>query len=89
MSIATGPVTSRLGLTCGRTRPLDAMRIVILAALGLALAGCQGSRDPFCLAHNAADLTPAPGAYAAMKPSERRAAEDRLNATAQRCGWEP
>jgi septum formation inhibitor MinC len=66
------------------------MRIVILAGLvGLALAGCQGNRDPFCLAHNAADLTPAAGVYAAMKPSERRAAEDRLNATAQRCGWEP
>jgi hypothetical protein len=62
---------------------------ILLGAVALALAGCQSNRDPFCLAHNAADLTPAREAYVAMSPAERRAAEDRLNMQARRCGWEP
>jgi hypothetical protein len=63
-------------------------RLAVVAGL-LGLAGCQGHGDPYCRMHNAADLAPGRAAYAAMSQAERRASEDRLNAYAQRCGWEP
>ena len=62
----------------------------ILAMTALALVGCRSSStDPFCRAHNAADITPTRQAYGAMTPSERRASLARLDEAARRCGWEP
>ena len=63
--------------------------ILAMLCCGFTLAACQTSNDPFCRAHNAADLTPTREAYRTMSPAARREAEGRLQEAARRCGWEP
>ena len=64
-------------------------QVLAVLCCALALAACQSFSDPLCRTQNAADLTPSREAYRAMSPAERRAAEQRLQEAARRCGWEP